>query len=196
MVIIESRGREGIINIVKQGNSKLPDYSKAKSMRGFLQGMQLRFARGDSPESVQARLIINTLNDAYNHFHPKLNGEIEVPTWKGKSSFEVIIELDKWVVVRFQRPAKGEEPVEVRVEIPIVEVNSMGKVINSMMVQEKLSSKEVLEMFYKVMGWDWVSWNHSIFTNRSLHNRLTKLLGAFDSLGLIEYKGGKVLKLK
>lgn len=185
------------LKVEKHGEPNSPNFSKAESMRGWLQGQINKYSRYQYPEAIQAVFILKNTLEAYNHFHPELTAEVDVESWKGESSFELIKHLDSITIVKYQRKDKESEPEEVRTEVSHGEIQAMIDSIlylNNFYMNEGIKTKDLSVEYSRRLGLNHSGWkigNNSIFSDRNFHNKYTLILGALDSLGLVEYKGGK-----
>jgi hypothetical protein len=188
MVIINSNN----IRIEREGNiESFRGKSVAKSFRSWIASKKGQASKKDNLELV---FILNEIERAYNHFHPEKITEVEVDSWKGKSSFEVIKQIDRLIIIKFQRKSKGEEPSEIQTEIGKDEIVSTINSIKELGLSgEGIKTRDLAKSFCMKMNYNEILsgnfWEH-FFSNRPLHNRFTLLLGALDKLGFISYKGG------
>lgn len=196
MVEIKS---SGIMRLEKQGQEKFSGMSKAKSMRGWINGMLSKYSKAGNTEM---EFVFREVLNAYNNFHPEKVLEVEVDKWKGRSSFEIIKGMDRITIIKFQKKQKGEEPTEVRVEVSKEELIALIQSIRQLAISQKsIETKEIalgycllLDIRYNDKGRDLFEGGHfweNFFASRNLHNKLTLMLGAFDKLSLIKYSGGK-----
>jgi len=188
MVIINSNN----IRIEREGEvTSFRGKSVAKSFRSWITSKKGQASKRDNLELV---FILSEVERAYNHFHPEKIAEVEVDKWKGKSSFEIIKELDRLIIIKFQRKSKGSEPKEIRVEIPKEEIITIIKSIKELGASgESIKTRKLALDFCMKMNYNGVLngefWKN-FFTNRPLHNRYTLLLSALDKLGFISYSAG------
>lgn len=129
--------------------------------------------------TIISRVLLEEFNKERN---------VTIDSWKGKSSFNYTEVGDKIIVTKFQRPEKGEEPKEVKIEIEQKELKDVSQAINVIRKyypDNKIKSTKVAEYLYGL------SWKE-IFSNRKIHNKFTIMLNVLDKKGLIEYRGGKI----
>jgi hypothetical protein len=179
MVIINSNN----IKIEREGNvTSFRGKSVAKSFRSWIASKKGQASKKDNLELV---FILNEIERAYNHFYPEKITEVEVDSWKGKSSFEVIKQMDRLIIIKFQRIQ-----TEIGKEEIIAVINSIKELGLS---GEGVKTRDLAKLFCIKMNYNEILsgnfWEH-FFSNRSLHNRFTLLLGALDKLGFVSYKGG------
>jgi hypothetical protein len=189
MVIINSNNirieREGSIDTFK-------GKSAAKDFRSWLVSRKSLASKRDNLELV---FILNEIERAYNHYHKKKVSQVEVDGWHGKSSFEIIKDIDKLIIIKYQKPTKESEPVEVRT---IIHKDEIMAVIDSIKELggsgDEVKTRDLAKLFCMKMNYTEILngefWKN-FFSNRKLHNRFTLLLGALDKLELIKYSGGK-----
>lgn len=136
-------------------------------------------------------------------------GTVKIPSWKGKSSIELIKskQLDKIIAIKWQRPEKGEEPEAIRTEISKRELNAMITSINRLNKGEPIKTRDLAGGYFQILeikednkgnnlfdmnGFRW----DVLFNWRVMHNKITIILGVLDELGCIDYRGGKTRVLK
>ena len=183
-----------IEKIEKEGRlNKFSHKTKASDMRGWIQGWISTHARKGNMDMV---FVFQEVLKAYNHFEPEKKVEVDVDSWHGKSSFEIIKGIDKLIIVKYQKREKGSEPQEVKTEVHKVELQGLIDSIRFVSKKgiEEMETKDLAFQYCYLMGYNEMLngdfWKN-FFSNRKLHNKFTLMLGALDKLGLIEYKGGK-----
>lgn len=189
MTIISNNSKT-IERIIREGKARMPNFTKAESFRGFIQGQLSKYGKDDSPEGFQARLILGTILKAYNHFHPEKITEGEIIGWKGKSGIVSIQRLpDKVIVTRFQKPSKDEEPKEVEIEITREQLEAVVIIFNRMKINESIKTRDLAMEYSDLLGLGHSNWKE-FFSDRKNHNLLTNILGYLDNEEIITYKGG------
>lgn len=182
-----------IERIEKQGRPKFRGMSKAKDMRGWIIGSIQSFVKqGNTEYEFVFREVLN----AYNKFHPVQELQVEIPRWKGKSSFEIRETPDRYIIIKHQRPARGEIPVEVRTDVSKEEMSTALACIRSLWKGEPLETKDIaleycIRMDYRDLlhGDVW----KNFFADRAIHNKFTLILNALERMGFITYLGGKTV---
>ena len=176
--------------IEKKGEPIVLGVKGCKSYRKALQTLiGSYYKKGEIELEFHTRGLLNL----YNEFHPEKKISVEVKKWKGKSSFELIKELDKLIIIKYQKPEKGMKPIEVRTEVNKQEIQAM---INALLKypNEEVKTRYLAIEYSRNLGLFHSGWKtgiNPIFSDRSFHNKYTLLLGALDSLGLVKYLGGK-----
>jgi hypothetical protein len=183
-----------IIKVEKEGKPIMNGVEGCKSMNRVFEVLIGKATRLGNEEQ---RFFLMGLYNKYKQFHPDKILPVEVEGWHGKSSFEIIKDLDRLIIVKYQKKEKGDEPTEVRTEITKEEIGALVDAIKEQskfsidtpMETRKIAFRYCVSLKYNDMlnGDFW----KNFFSNRSLHNKFTLMLGALDKLGLIEYKGGK-----
>ncbi len=192
MVVVENRTFQ---KIVKEGQPKFQDYTTAKSERGWLMGrIKKCINNGRTEEEFIYREILNM----HNHFNPAKEVQVEADQWQGKSSIQVLQDIDKITIIKWQKPSKGEEPKEIFTEVQKDELEALVGSIKHILGHGKteFKSKELayqyctrLDKHWKMLEGDF--WKN-FFNNRRLHNKFTVTLNGLAELDLIEYKGGSI----
>jgi hypothetical protein len=179
--------------IEREGDkNKFSSKTKAKDFRGWLNGKVNSFSRD---KNLEYELVFKEILKAYNYFEPIKQAEVEVGSWHGHSSFELIKDLDKLTIIKFQKKQKGDEPTEVRTEVSKEELEGLiHSIRRQSILSEQMETKDIAFWYCNIMNYnDMLNgdfWKN-FFSNRKLHNKFTLMLGALDKLGLVEYKGGK-----
>jgi len=179
--------------ILRKGENKFEGKTTAKNMRGWLKGRICKYSKSND---LELRMVFEGILNAYNHFHPKIELEVPIDSWKGKSSFQILDNLDEIVIIKYQKPKKGEEPKRIENRISKDEVKTLINCIKKL--SEKLYDKKIptIETKYLAMAYSRAldlghnGWKE-FFSDRNNHNKLTLMLGALDKLNLINYSGGK-----
>lgn len=171
---------------------KFSGKTTAKCFKGWLEGKISLFARKENTEML---FIFQEVLRAYNHYNPEKKVAVEVKGWHGKSSFTILKELDKLIIIKFQKPDKESEPKEVRTEIQRDEIIAMISSIKELGAsREWIETKDLALRFSNQLGIyhsGWKTGDNPIFSDRKFHNRLTLLLDALNEMQLVIYKGGK-----
>lgn len=180
---------------------KFSGKSTSKNFRGWISG---QIGKATKSNNLEVRGLLETIEKAYNHYHPKQIVQTNANQWQGKSSMSIIKKLDGITIIKYQRPDKDSEPHEVRTEISNEELSCVIASINYFSHAEQIETRDIARQFSKrilfyqkhyfkkrvfdACGdfiWDW------FFANRVAHNKLTLVLHALCELGFIEYSGGK-----
>lgn len=189
MVIINTN------NIRIERESKLDSFRGKSTAKDFRSWLHTRKALATKRDNLELVFILNEVERAYNKFHPEKIVPVEIEGWKGKSSFEVIKEIDRLIIIKYQKPDKESEPKEVRVEIGRQEIVATIQAIKELSYSgEDIKTRDLAFSFCKQMNYNEILngefWKN-FFSNRPLHNRFTLLLGALDKMQFIKYSGGK-----
>ncbi len=170
--------------IEREGKTKFRRKSKAKNMKGWINGFISSYSKKGNTE---LEFIFREVLNAYNHFHPEKKTQTEVKSWKGKSSIEIIKEIDKLIIIKYQKPDKESEPKEVRTEITKEELETLIDSIKY--YKDEIKTSNLAMTFSSKLNLGHRNWKE-FFSDRYWHNRLTLMLNALDSLGFVKYKGG------
>ena len=187
--------------IEQEGEQIFKGKTTAKDFRSWLQGrINLSSKKSNSEYEFFYREVLR----AYNHFNPLNKVEIGVDSWHGTSSFELIKGADHLTIIKFQKKSKGQEPTEVRTEVSRGEIISLLealKFLSQMSRQgDNIETREIAFQYClnqdirhteKGNLFEGNEFWTRFFASRSLHNKLTLMLGALDKLNLIKYEGGK-----
>jgi len=184
------QSRSAIVYVEKQGN-KFEGQTKATSMRKWLIGQIGKYSK---EQDLQTELILRGCLNAYNKFHPETNINQEVNSWKGKSSLEIIKDIDKITIIKFMKKDKLSEPQEVRTEIYKNEIQVIINILNNFEVGEEVKTKVIAMAYSNRLNLGHSKWKE-FFADRSQHNKLTLLLGALSEMGFITYIGGITKRL-
>ena len=171
---------------------ELPRVENCKSMRKVFEVTMARYA--NKVECQDLYWLTKGLYKQYNKFHPEKNIEVNVPEWKGKSSLQIIKGLDRIIIITYQKPSKDEEPKEVRTEVSKEELQAMIDSIIKLKNYQPIKTESLSMVFSATLnlGHDgWNTGNKQFFSDRFWHNKYTRILQAFQELGVIEYKAGK-----
>lgn len=196
--VIESIDSPGAID-------KFAGVSRAKSFKTWISGRKSIATKRNNLEMLK---LLETIEKAYNYYHPNKIVEVPIDSWKGKSSFEIMLSLDGISIVKYQRPDKHSQPKPIVTDVTKEELNCILESLNGLCYLNDMSTRDLAEKYCKKMyNIDEHYFKKSVWTNRefdwdkfyayrSLHNKLTLILGALDQLKLIEYSGGKSRVLK
>jgi len=192
MVSVQQRPVEIIL---RKGNKKFPGKTKAKTMRGWIQG---QINSSLKKQDTETSFILEGVMNAYDHFHPETTLGIEIDSWKGKSSFRIIDKIDSIIVVKYQRPIKDEEPKEIQTEIQKSEMVSLINAIKFLNKGKPIETSALAMVFSRYENLGHSHWDYGdkpFFSDRYCHNKYTLALGVLDKLGMIKYSGGKIIVL-
>jgi hypothetical protein len=173
----------------------------AKSFRGFLQGKINYFCKkGDKHNEM----ILRSILDVYNKFHPETKATVEIEGWKGKSGIVEIMEKpDSVDIVRFRKLDQDSEPKRVVHNIPKRDINIVLNALQRLKVKEIIKSKDIALEYCKMLNLGFNSHGRELFDNngfiwdnffsdRRLHNLLVDILDMLDKRGFIQYRHGEV----
>lgn len=193
---MEIRSRS-TITIEKKGDNKFRGKTKAKTMRGWINGFISKSAKkGNTETEFMFREILN----AYNFYHPEKQGYTSIDEWKGKSSFQIIRELDGLTITKYQRKDKYSQPKEqvtkVTREELIALIDSMRYLKNQELNSFDIAFQYCIRMNIRKTpkGKNMFSgdFKEMFYSYRTLHNKFTIMLNALEELDLIEYSAGNV----
>lgn len=153
----------------KRGNSK--------TFKGYLL-QKLKESR--KQENLDVALLIQHFYKKYLEF--ETSEKVVLKSWKGKSSLQIIEKPNYFIVITYQKPNQDENPVEIKREIPKLEVNRIIKTISELNEGKKISTRDIGEMAYK-REWD------KIFSDRFLHTNLNLILRLLDHYNITHYRG-------
>lgn len=114
--------------------------------------------------------------------------EVEIDSWKGKSSFEINRNGEEIIVIKYQKPERGAKAKPIKTIIQMRELSRLLRTIEYLFSRNKyesIKSRIIGEEFYNVK-WD------DIFSKRPIHNKFTIMLNVLEKKGLIDYRGGLV----
>lgn len=195
------------VKFEKVGNpTNVYGYKSCKSFRTYIE-QQLRNSRSNN--EIIAEAILTGVLEAYNHFNPIKQTEVEVSSWKGESSFELIKGIDRLTIIKYQKKDKESKPLEIKTEVNREElislINSLNTLKNRLITRDYLETKEIafeyclnLNIKEDPQGRELLNqdfWT-LFFGWRSMHNKFTLMLSSLEKLGLISYNAGKIRLLK
>ena len=167
----------------------------AHDMRGWIKGRISKYGREKNTEYI---FLFEGLLNAYNHFHPEVNLEVEVDSWKGKSSFRIIDKIDHIIVVKFQKPEKGQEPKEVQTVIYKTEMKILVEAILYLDKGEPIKTR-ILSLTFSdraELGHSgWKRGDNPFFSDRHWHPKFALMMNVLDKLQMVKYLGGKTTVL-
>lgn len=189
-----------IERIEKQGDVLIKGIKSCKSFKKALETLiGQQYKRGNTELEFYTRGLL----ELYKKYHPEKNIEVEVDSWKGKSSIEVIKLIDKIIIIKYQKKDKDSEPERIETEVQKEEIRNLILAIeycNEYKSEEKRIKTRDLALRYCInsgirtndKGKELMDGNFwtNFFAWRRMHNKFTLMLGALDELGFIEYKGG------
>ena len=188
---------KNIQRIEKKGKPKVLGVKGCKSYRKALQTLI-----GSYYKKKETDLEFHTrgLLELYNKFHPEKRGCIPIKEWKGQSSFQLIKDLDKLTIIKYQRKDKHSEPKEQITKVSKEELTALVDSIKYLNKKE-LDSFDIAFQYCLRMnirktpkGKDMFSgdFKEMFYSYRTLHNKFTIMLNALEEESLIEYSAGKV----
>ena len=154
--------------------------SNANTFKGFLLG-RMNIARDeDNNEMIK---VIQIIYKKYSEYEK--DEEVILRSWKGKSSFELIEGIEKYVVVTYQKSSKGEKPKRMTREVMKIEVSEVLKniIYLSEFYDEGIPTSIIAQIYY-VMPWK------DVFSDRKKHAQLNCILRILEKKEIITYKGG------
>ena len=184
--------------LIQKNETCFSGKTTASDMRGWIKGQIQKYSKRNNMEYT---FVFQEILNAYNHFHPEVKLEIQIDSWKGKSSFEIIDKIDNIVVVKYKKPVKYEEPERQESIINKKEMLLLLECIDYLKDYESIPTK-VLSMTYSDRAdlghTGWKTGDYPLFCDRKFHNLFTIMLNVLDKLGMVEYKGGmtRILDLK
>jgi hypothetical protein len=142
---------------------------------------------------MELEFLMREILNTYNKFHPEKVMKVNDESWKGKSSMNIIKEIDRLIIIKFQKPDKDSKPTEIRTEITKEELSAVIDSLKEM--QEPIKSKILALSYSRKLGLEHSGWrtgDNPFFSDRKNHNKFTLILGALAEQGLIEYKRGNI----
>jgi hypothetical protein len=196
VTIYENKPKEKFERI--ENPTEIYGFKTCKNFRTFV---ERHIKKAVSQKDIQTEAILRGILESYNHFHPIKEVEVNVESWKGKSSFEIIKGIDKLTIIKYQKEDKDSEPKEIRTIIEKSELEAVINAINELsQYREEIETQEIARKFCYFLGiekndngrylMDGNFWNN-FFSWRSMHYKLTLILSALEHLNLISYKSGK-----
>lgn len=194
-----------IETITKHGEpNKIWGINNCKSYRSYL---TKRIEQHRKKGNLDIVFILDHLLQTYNHFHPEKEMKVEVEGWKGKSTIEIIKELDKLTIIKYQRKDKESKPQETRVEVSKEELNTLIKIINLHweMDHKPIETKTLAGSYCKILLISKTDKGRQLFEGnfwdnfyswRRMHEKFTLILSALDELKFIKYVGGRTTLLR
>jgi hypothetical protein len=148
-----------------------------KTFKGYLI-QKIKDARNDEHKDLV--FILMELYNKYKEFEQSEN--IQLNSWKGKSSFEVIEKPDSYIIIKYQKPDQDSKPEIKLREITKFEANKVLSIIHELNIGQKISTREIGERLYN-RKWD------DIFSDRFAHTQLNYILRLLDYKKIIKYRG-------
>lgn len=183
-----------IETIVKQGNpDEIWGVSSCKSYRSYL---TKRTEQNRKKGNLEIVFILEHLLQAYNHFHPANKVGVEIKGWKGKSSFDIIKNIDTLTIVKHQRKDRESQPEQIRTEVNKAELQAMIDAIIKLKENQPIKTSQLSVIYSRLLGLEHSGWkkgDNPIFSDRSFHNKYTLILDALDELKLIKYSNGEIV---
>lgn len=173
--------------IVSQGK---PIMEGVKNCKSFKKALETLISQQTRRGNIELQFYTTGILELYKKFHPEKLIEVPVDSWKGKSSFQILKDLDGITIIKYQKPSKGEEPKKVEYRANKEELQAILTAIQTLGNQEGIKTKHLAMIFSRELGLNHQSWKE-FFADRYYHNLITLILGALDSLGYIKYSGGK-----
>lgn len=181
--------------IIKQGNKNIV-IRGVTNCKTFRKALQVLIGNNYKKGNTELEFYTRGILELYNRFHPEKIAYGKIEGWKGKSGITDIQKLpDRIIIKRFQKPEKGEEPKEVRIEITKERLEVVLRILNKLSVGEKIKTRDIVLPYCALLGIKIYSWK-DFFSNRKEHNLLTNILAYLDNEEIIIYKGGVSTMLK
>jgi hypothetical protein len=195
MAVISSRPIEKVIS---QGK---PVFSGKTTAKDFPTWLESRIGVYTKMNNEEYRQVFMSILTAYRHFNPRKEVQVNANQWKGKSSIEILKEIDKLVIIKYQRETEESDPKEIRTEVSKEELSALVWAIKEVRSKgvEELQTKDIAFQYcYKLGLNDMLQGNNwkNVFSNRPLHNKLTLALNALSQLGFTTYKKGVTKLIK
>jgi hypothetical protein len=189
MVTKESRPIERVIS---QGK---PIFSGKTTAKDFRSWIEHRIGVYTKTNNEEYRQVFMSILNAYNYYEPRKEAQVNANQWKGKSSIEILKEVDKLIIVKYQKETEESEPKEIRTEVSKEELSALVWAIKEVRSKgvEELQTKDIAYQYCYNLGLnDMLQGNNwkNVFSNRPLHNKLTLALNALSQLGFTTYKKG------
>ena len=158
--------------------------------------------------NIELQRYTERIIEIYNRFHPKTELQVEGKSWKGKSSFDMIMEYDKLVVTKWQKADEDSKPKPFSFTFTHEEIKWFLESINyvwSRNEDEKGIKTEDIAFQYclkdskrRYERGDLFEgeFKKNLYKWRMLHYWITIFLGALDRMQLTTYKKGKTILLK
>ncbi|HJX50853.1 MAG TPA: hypothetical protein VJ438_05330, partial [Candidatus Nanoarchaeia archaeon] len=130
-----------IEKIEKKGEPIVLGVKHCKSYRKALETLiGLNYKRGHTELEFYTRGLL----ELYNKFHPERVLDVEVDRWKGKSTFEIIKNIDKLIIIKYIKKDRDSLAQEVRVELIREELQALITVIKRLSQHKELiPTKEI-----------------------------------------------------
>lgn len=175
--------------------------TKAKSFRTWMQP-SITLLERDYKHSMERKMftpeevlgMMRTILDKHDEFMER--DKVVLEMWKGKSGLKIIEKPDCFMITRHQKKEKDGVPEKIVSEVDKTEVNEIIhsiNVLNRSMENKGIESAErwvptrdLAEFTYKI------DWDAHIFSDRSLHHKVTYILNILEYYKMIVYsRGGK-----
>jgi len=187
-------------NTQKIEKKREPIVLGVKNCKSYRKALQTLIGSYYKKGETELEFHTKGLLDLYNKFHQEKQGCIPIEEWKGQSSFQVIKDLDKLTIIKYQRKDKHSQPKE---QITKVSKEELTALIDSIkyLNKEELDSFDIAFQYCLRMdirktpkGKDMFSgdFKEMFYSYRTLHNKFTIMLNALEEENLIEYSAGKV----
>lgn len=182
-----------IEKVISQGKPVFSGKTTAKDFRSWIEHKIGVYTKTNNEEYRQ--VFMSVLN-AYNYYEPRKEVQVNANQWKGKSSIEILKEVDKLIIVKYQKETEESEPKEIRTEVSKEELSDLVSSIKYIWTTTQAPMEtRILASEYCIRAglsdmFDGDFWKN-FFSNRPLHNKFTLMLNALAQLGFTEYKAGK-----
>lgn len=186
-----------------QGKPKMLGVSNCKNMRKVFEvviGQQ--YKKGN----IENEYLVRGLYEQYKKFHREIKVETNLPKLKGRSSLEIIKDIDKWTIITYQKN-DDQESQEVKTTATKEELTAMIESIKNLSREMKwIPTRKLAPRFLLKLGItktpkgvdlfqkDFNTWD-LLYSWRSMHNKITRILDAFRDEGIIDYTRSGQTKL-
>jgi hypothetical protein len=181
--------------IEKEGRlNRFSGKTKCKDMRSWI---TMWIGQHSKRGNLDMVFVFQEVLKAYNYFEPEKVVEVDAKQWKGKSSIEVLKEIDRLIITKYQKETPESEPKEIRTEVSKEELGALIYSIKIMTGNNptiEVPTNKLAHTYCNKLGYAEglaTDFWKEFFNNRSLHNKFTIMLNGLQELGFIEYKGGK-----
>lgn len=189
--------------------------STAKNIRNYIKA-QLEIIKKDKIDMNNSDLILflEEMLKKYDEMN-NLTAEVELNNWKGKDEIEFIEYPEYFDIIQHRKKDQDSQPVDVHTEITKDEINRVIWAINNSEFEEDEKSKNVFTKTPAVAKQFCIAsnlrhnkkgnvliydngdfeWQH-FFGDRHMHNNLNLCLRLLDYYCVINYRAGRIIKLK
>ena len=195
---------KAVYNVETPGETdKIVGLSKAKNVRGWIQGRKYVFRNNPEINSILQGFL-----QVYNKFHPEMKSRVALKGWKGKSGFNVIQYPDYFDVIDWRKEEPNSKPKEMSHKVSKDSLNRVLKTLSKLSIGDKCKTREFAKIWAKtneiyknnegkdIFGEDGFNFSN-ISGCRATYFDLYYPLKVLEFYKMIEYKkSGKIIKLK